>query len=347
MISSVSDSVSPSTKRLGVFTADSPNLDCLRAYAVCLVLFYHLLLALNPNARGIAFMGMFGVLIFFVHTSLVLMLSMDRMVEKGHKLFLSFYIRRAFRIYPLSIFTVACSLLFGYRTLSRVDAVSNFALTMNLTMSEFAIDPLWSLPYEVQMYVFLPLVYLFVKKYPSPWATGAVLVASFFMALVQPSIDVRADLAQYVGCFLPGIIAYQLSFRFRRQWHPLLWPVVLLAGTVIFGAVRYFQLQPAFLYRWLACLLVGLAAPHFRQMADGPVRHAAHLIAKYSYGIYLMHMFALHIAFVTLSGHSAAIRWAGFLAMMIVFPVGVFHLIEQPGIQVGKRVVSWAVQGKR
>ena len=43
---------------------------------------------------------------FFVHTALVLMWSLDR---RPH--ILDFYIRRIFRIYPLAIFAVLCALL--------------------------------------------------------------------------------------------------------------------------------------------------------------------------------------------------------------------------------------------
>jgi len=51
-------------------------------------------------------MGRFGVLIFFVHTSYALMKSLDRMNLRRNSLFLEFYIRRAFRIYPLSVLCV-------------------------------------------------------------------------------------------------------------------------------------------------------------------------------------------------------------------------------------------------
>jgi len=50
--------------------------------------------------------GLFGVLIFFVHTCLVLMYSMERSGLNGSSLHKDFYIRRVFRIYPLSILAV-------------------------------------------------------------------------------------------------------------------------------------------------------------------------------------------------------------------------------------------------
>src|SRR5215475_12688960 len=85
----------------------SANLDLLRAIAVLLVLTQHLMVRLYidhvwwiPSNC----LGWFGVLLFFVHTTLVLMESLERQQEG---IFGPFYLRRFFRIYPLSIFAVA------------------------------------------------------------------------------------------------------------------------------------------------------------------------------------------------------------------------------------------------
>src|SRR5207248_1672094 len=80
----------------------SANLDFLRAVAVLLVLAQHLLRRFEVGAR-IPAIGTFGVFIFFVHTCLVLMYSMERSGLGGKALFGNFYIRRIFRIYPLCI----------------------------------------------------------------------------------------------------------------------------------------------------------------------------------------------------------------------------------------------------
>ena len=78
--------------------SDLPNLDLLRTVAVLLVFVGHLML--TAGVRGLGDVGRFGVLIFFVHTSLVLMLSMERLGLTGGRLYFAFLIRRFFRIYP-------------------------------------------------------------------------------------------------------------------------------------------------------------------------------------------------------------------------------------------------------
>jgi len=89
-------------------STDLPNLDFLRAVAVLLVLFGHLTYFLGLTDWGplrIIFAGTMGVMIFFVHTCYVLMLSLERQWkdQTAAQLFGSFMVRRVFRIYPLSI----------------------------------------------------------------------------------------------------------------------------------------------------------------------------------------------------------------------------------------------------
>src|SRR5271168_3671117 len=87
----------------------SPNLDFLRSMAVLMVLADHLTRHFHLDRLGpleFANLGIFGVLLFFVHTSLVLMHSMRRSGLNGIDLAKEFYIRRFFRIYPLSIVTI-------------------------------------------------------------------------------------------------------------------------------------------------------------------------------------------------------------------------------------------------
>jgi peptidoglycan/LPS O-acetylase OafA/YrhL len=97
---------------------ESTNLDFLRSVAVLCVLGFHINLYFlkihyiqHDNFRGIDFhqVGQWGVLMFFVHTSLVLMFSLERMQLRyaGESLFVPFLTRRIFRIYPLSLFIVS------------------------------------------------------------------------------------------------------------------------------------------------------------------------------------------------------------------------------------------------
>ena len=157
----------------------SANLDLLRSVAVLLVFTSHL-----PSALGMPdwsvwradYLGIYGVTLFFIHTSLVLSMSLARLEEQGQRVTASFYIRRAFRIYPLSMLTVllvfALRIPPGFHTPfvypDKLNFWSNFLLFQNLARQGPAIGPLWSLPYEVQMYFALPFLYFAGKKLRRP-----------------------------------------------------------------------------------------------------------------------------------------------------------------------------------
>src|ERR1700722_3087929 len=148
-----------------------PNLDFLRACAVLFVLVDHTLNSLGIHAIGgsdMNWLGRTGVLFFFVHTCCVLMMSLDR--YQGDALFSAFYVRRAFRIYPLSIVAVLAAMMPPHALALRPwEWLSNLALIQNLTFGRDAFGNIWSLPLEVQMYLFLPFIFLLVRRSKTLW----------------------------------------------------------------------------------------------------------------------------------------------------------------------------------
>jgi len=158
----------------------SANLDILRAFAVTSVLVQHLVSTVIAHAglHNLAVIefssniGRAGVVAFFVHTSLVLMYSLERMARSADNVTRRFYLRRFFRIYPLSIFCITLALVLHIpnNTWENADIItprivlSNLLLVQNLITKISVIGPLWSLPYEVQMYLVLPALYYLALK---------------------------------------------------------------------------------------------------------------------------------------------------------------------------------------
>ncbi|HEY4054343.1 MAG TPA: acyltransferase family protein, partial [Terriglobales bacterium] len=149
-----------------------PNLDLLRALAVLFVLFDHSATALGFRGAGFVrfeWLGRAGVLFFFVHTCCVLMMSLERDSN-----LIRFYVRRAFRIYPLSIAAVLCAI--PVVSLHPWEWISNLGLIQNLTFARDSFGSIWSLPLEVQMYLFLPFIFWFASK--STWILLALFAGS-------------------------------------------------------------------------------------------------------------------------------------------------------------------------
>jgi len=337
---------------------DLPNLDFMRALAVLLVVGNHVLetagvLAGRSFSPFDQYLGRMGVLMFFVHTSLVLMLSMDRSQPRGASFFTTFYLRRAFRIYPLSIVCVLVVLALGAPpvawthaptpVVSTFDIVANLLLIQNLVYAELVLSPLWSLPLELQMYVVLPMLHLLLRT-SSPvrrvWLLWALAIVAGLLHPYVPGGS-RLNVAVFGPCFMAGVLAYTLLPRTLPRWPAAAWAAVLVGVTAAYVAIASVSpvVHPPWL-GWLYCLAIGLAIPRFVQFSHPAIRAASHTIAKYSYGIYLFHMLALWIGLGPTSPWSLG-PVAGSLtalALVLVAPIACFHLVEEPMIGVGVRL---------
>jgi peptidoglycan/LPS O-acetylase OafA/YrhL len=317
----------------------SSNLDFLRSIAVLMVLFDHLARSSYRDKIGhvsLASIGLFGVLLFFVHTALVLMYSMQRSGLQGGPLRKNFYIRRFFRIYPLSVLTVLAALALHIHADGRglsfgprpgvLELVSNLALVQNLTGSNSVVGPLWSLPLEVQMYVVLPFLFLWRKR-----SLGMLLglwVVSALLGHFPLSIPALGwfSLLLYFPNFLPGVIAFTLPER--KTVPAWLWPpfIGLLAAAFLWNPSRRMGAE--------LCLLLGLAIPRFKEITFRPLRVISHHIATYSYGIYLGHSFFIWFALTRL--HS----WVLFWLMWLVIPPILYYCLEHPAIRIGTQLAA-------
>ncbi len=329
----------------GVTTAGSPilgasaNLDFLRSMAVLMVLFDHLCRHYHLDRLGpvaVANVGIFGVLLFFVHTSLVLMYSMERSALSGFALVKNFYVRRFFRIYPLSVLTVLAAVALHLHATGRgidfgprpgfLELISNLLLIQNLTFSTSIVGPLWTLPLEVQMYLLLPFLFLWRKR-----SFLRLLVLWAVCGLLGHYPQVIPGLAWfslllYIPNFLPGVMAFSLPHRpfIPAYW----WPPFILA------LASAFALFPARRSGAVLCLLLGIAIPLFKEVKFRPLRLVSNKIATYSYGIYLGHSFCIWFALTIF--HS----WILFLITIVFLPVALYHGLERPAIRMGTRVAS-------
>lgn len=336
---------------------DEPNLDFLRAVAVVAVLFAHTYGAVLGSEATIFGMdpwelGRIGVSLFFVHTSLVLFGSMARSERVGKLSFSDFYIRRFFRIYPLSVVCVLAVVLLGLpASPTRPDDLprgaltvfSNLLLVQDFTNSDSVIGALWSLPIEVQMYVLLPFLYMVSRRVGS-MSTGLALVLGLcvlapLLALLPLPGLYRLTVLDWAPCFGAGFLAWAGLARTRRSLPGWLWPVALIATFLLFMPFGYEEYkQPA--RSWLMCIGVGLAIPYFNDLRSRWLVEPSRQIARYSYGIYLVHQSWLTIAFIWLAAWPTVSRWLVFCIGLVVTTLAGYHLIEEPGIRLGRRIAA-------
>ncbi len=321
---------------------DKPNLDLLRSIAVSLVVADHTLVykGFNPGALGT--MGLFGVYVFFVHTCLVLMWSLER---NPHTL--NFYVRRIFRIYPFAMVIVLATYLLGfppdhgnemhYIALIRGDVrglLGNLSLMQNLFHGRSIAGVTWSLPMELDMYVFLPVIFAFTARELALWPM--IFIWMFVVVLVHsmfPGNHGNFFLA-LIPDFLPGVIAY-IGYRLRRPFLPaFLLPVMVAVMCVLVVSFPLHRVD------WVTSLVLGLTLPLFHEIRSSSIKKGCHMLAKYSYGIYLTHPFGIFFGVHLLSGHSAWIQIPVVLAVTGAMSFLGYHLIEHRFIEIGKRVAA-------
>ncbi len=333
--------VAPLSSPNATVVVESPNLDLLRSAAVAFVVVFHIELffgGAQATAPEVSDLGRWGVLIFFVHTALVLMQSLERHLSS----FIEFLVRRCFRIFPLCMFFVMIIAVFRlpvghlrqghfYSVPLPLSAVlANLFLVENFTHFEPAEAPLWSLPLEMQMYIVLPAAYAFLGARRRAVKAMCLWLFAFAVGIAWMSWR-HLQIPMYAPCFAAGIVASALWDGHRvLRWQ--LWPVALAAVTLCYLS------RPSLISSWLSCLVLGLAATMFREMPKGILRRTCQLIARYSYGVYLSHFILIWFAFEKLAHWPMLARVGVFLLTTVSVPIALYHLIESPMISMGGKV---------
>lgn len=335
--------------------SDSGNLDLLRTLAVLFVVFSHLPIAapissliFGAGNYHSSALGLLGVGIFFVHTCLVLMLSLERQSAKEgtYRRALTFFIRRAFRIYPLSITTVitlaVVAYLFSDAPPTLWTTVSNILLIQNITGHPSNPGALWSLPYEVQMYLFLPALYVMVNRLgaKAPRYVSLLWFGTIGLVLAAWALGLNYHLIKYFPAFIPGVLAFSLR-GLRPQAPSELMFMYIFVMVVAFPILVAHGIKENLLL-WPVCMLLGFIIPYSREVKSILLRRVGKTIARYSYGIYLVHGPCIIFAFHYLKSVHWSIQWLIFISGVFLLSYLAFHLIEKPGISFGVKLAKSA-----
>jgi peptidoglycan/LPS O-acetylase OafA/YrhL len=337
------------------------NLDFVRSLAVLMVVAAHLgwfLGDLHFSFLEISLLGRLGVVIFFVHSGIVNLLSIEGHVRKHgeYRLFRSFMTRRCLRIYPLSIFVVAIVYLShipvahitqGSSTPGNhpgAEVVPSLFLVQNFVQFDQLLEPLWSLPYEIQMYCLFPFVFVVLRRFKSAkilvfaWALLAVVehvIAPHIAKHGNPGhIFAIPDMLYFFLWFLAGLYAYK-EMKTSKRTLPFWVLPALLGFLCLMCSLSYDRNKFMFM-----SLCLGLAIPYIQGCQIGALNHACGWVAKYSYGIYLLHDPAIWLGFVKFGHIPIAARIIIFLLTTFGGSVLLYHALEHPMILVGNKAAA-------
>ena len=331
---------------------NSVNLDVLRSISVLMVIWWHLAYFLGYSTWhgiNIRSIGWLGVYFFFVHTTYVLMFSLNR-INTQNNLFstlCSFYCKRFFRIYPLSIFIV---LLVAFFTLpghisrpwdvvesveSIRQIIANIFLIQNITHHTDIIGPLWTLPIEVQMYIFLPFLYFLWKK---PFGIIIIIGLWGWILLLKNyiwSLWSHLKVIQYFPIFSAGILGFLIYRKIIPKIRGIWFLCFILLLILIFFTGKIFIKWEVGIFVYL---LLGCGLPFFQEIDWKYIRIVSHIFAKYSYTLYLIHNTCIWAAFEIGKVLPFYTQIFFFVLLLVVIPFWLYKIIEAPWIYYWKQI---------
>lgn len=323
------------------------EIDGLRAIAVLGVVFFHFRLGLFAG-------GFAGVDVFFVISGYLITRNILTDANAGAFSFAEFYTRRARRILPALIFTVACTFWAGFFWLPPENlklladeatyallSISNIQYWRNAhayfahASDQLALLHCWSLSLEEQFYLFWPVFILFVRR-RNGLMLGIALAAaaSFVFAILYNLRDPQAVF------FLMPFRIFEFAIGAAVIFiEPLL--SVALAGVV--GMAGLVAITIAFtllddrssfalvtLMPSLGAAAVICAGTKYR-LSSLLTNAVSRFLGRISYSLYLCHWPILFFARFLYG--EAAETWQGIVlgfAAMIVVAALMRRLIEQP-----------------
>jgi peptidoglycan/LPS O-acetylase OafA/YrhL len=341
-----------------------PALDAMRGVAILLVVFVHTshaVLVKNSTLWNVAYLGQFGVQLFFVTSALTLALSWQRLRTRPlpHAVF---FVRRLFRIAPLYWTGV---LVYGVlwprhgASTSTGDVPAHLFLVHGLIPEAFhqVVPGGWSIGTEVVFYLLFPAIVILAAVGRNArlamivLSTGAVYLLSRFAA----SEAFRAANGSYLyGCFLNQLPVFLIGFgvaeayensRLGSSRSNLSTAIAFFALTVIvwlspgLGSYRYLVVPtivaPGFGYLTRWCLM-GRSFPHWLTETG-----------RRSFSIYLLHFPIAEFVGTLVKNKTAsyvglpvafAIAYTIVVVLAYVVARWTWVYIEQTGITLGRKL---------
>jgi len=224
---------------------DRFDIQVIRGVAVLAVVLFHAF----PSAFGSGFLG---VDVFFVVSGFLITGIILRGLERGDLSFKAFYIRRAKRLLPASLMTLAVTTLLALVFLTRSQIadyaaqllgslafVANFVLASQTGYFEGAPETkpllhIWSLSLEEQFYFIAPLLLWLTPLRARPWLLVTGMILSFALCLVL----VR-DLwgGESLAFFMLPARAWELLFGEVCAWVMIRRPDLTVPGWVKLAAL--------------------------------------------------------------------------------------------------------------
>ncbi len=290
------------------------ELDWLRAYAVLLVVLFHLSVILAPGPRVFAFFFGFlnlsgGVDLFFAISGFVIASSLDPLWSPlpttiRPDVVKDFFVRRFWRLWPASTLWITYCLLAAWLfagtgswpPVQRVLWQWATAIVPVYELQEFrhptVLGYYWTLSVEWQFYTVFPFLLWSLR---SGRARAAALLALFLFGLWTNEISWMLRFSSIIG----GILVYALHRSGRltaggpatryREFRLWLTPILLIVLTTV-PQLGHSRLIGQLGLTTLCTLLVAMGAAERELIGDCGIPRALAWVGLRSYSLYLCHI---------------------------------------------------------
>jgi peptidoglycan/LPS O-acetylase OafA/YrhL len=343
-----------------------PELDGLRGLSVLLVVSVHMYDA-HRVWRWLC--GGQGVTIFFLLSGyLISSLALREEDRRGSLSLAAFYVRRSFRIFPLYYFTLGlyALLLLGLGLSPHLTANFRAALPAYLLYyqevpfftnmigagADLPFFQSWSLGIEEKFYLLWPLLAFVLwrgrrgrRRTGTALLTAAFLVAPPLLGWAAPELRLLARCVTSYAAILAGCLLALLLHD--RRWFERLrvlgrqTPFTMTLFLVVHFSRPWLPDGPVPFVSDALYVLAGVAFLASVLLGGGPVQRllrtkALVFVGKVSYGIYLIHIFAIAAAHKLWPGGGViAYILACFLSCAGAWVLA--QLLEKPCIELGRR----------
>jgi peptidoglycan/LPS O-acetylase OafA/YrhL len=335
-------------------SAYRPDIDGLRSIAVAGVVLFHAGLTALPG-------GYVGVDVFFVISGYLITRQVVSGVQRSSFSFAEFYLRRARRLLPVALVTIAATVAFALVFLSptRIAEIAKSAAAASLSVSNIyfwqesgywaessASQPLlhtWSLSVEEQFYLVWPLfIFLLLRRLPK--LVLPILIAGTVLSVaVTTHFSIASpDAAFYLTPFRAYEFAIGALCVWAERWR---WPATRFAqgarsGSWVLGlalivfAMLTFDEQGTTFPGWLALVpTIGTALMILSRRPDGLDGLLSNGFMRYiglrSYSIYLVHWPVLVFA-QELHGELTLLSSSLCIALTVVIAEVLYRFVERP-----------------
>lgn len=195
----------------------------VRFILASLVVFFHI--------TKFVFIGHLAVYCFFILSGYWVSLMYETKYSKAKQPLLVFYCSRIFRLLPvyylISILTFIMLFIFDSEVIEKINFASIDGIIfglVNLLMlgyNQLSFQPLvpaWSLDIELQFYLLLPIILIFLKQKKERLSILAItFILTFLLSFLWTDLFVSKTILKYLVYFLVGIEIFKSKISFKPK----------------------------------------------------------------------------------------------------------------------------------